>query len=89
MSGKVCKNEPEIITVDVSDNDKQEIAGINLDANREKTLNGQVRTKTTYWQLYSFASKRDWLIMIIGTFFAIISGAVTVRNIIRNIIIII
>ena|SRR5688572_12667648 len=81
MSG--CKNETEIVMVDVSDDEEQEIAGINLDSNREKILNGQVKieqTKHTYWQLYSFASKRDWFIMFIGTVFAVISGAATVRK---------
>ena len=84
MSGEVRNNEPEDVMVDVrSDDEEQEIAGINLDANREKILREQVkieRTKTTYWQLYSFASKRDWFIMFIGTIFAAAAGAATVRK---------
>ena len=86
MSGEVRNNEPEDVMVDVSDDEEQEIAGINLDANREKILREQVkieRTKITYWQLYSFSSKRDWFIMSIGTIFAIISGAATVRKILH------
>jgi hypothetical protein len=63
--------------------DGQETADINFDAAREKILSEQIKieqTKTTYWQLYKFASKLDWLIMIIGIVFAIISGAANVRK---------
>ena len=62
-------NHAEIVMIDVND-ESQEIA---RDATRKKILNEQVkveRTKATYWQLYRFASKLDWLVMVIGTFFA-------------------
>ncbi|CAB4489205.1 unnamed protein product [Rhizophagus irregularis] len=74
MSEEVINDDSEIVTVNIN----QETTDINLDETKEKILNEQVkieRTKATYWQLYRFASKRDWLIMIIGTIFAIISGA--------------
>ncbi|CAH1758914.1 12613_t:CDS:2 [Entrophospora sp. SA101] len=33
--------------------------------------------KPSYWQLYSFASRKDWCIMIFGLIFSAISGAAT------------
>ncbi|GES94504.1 ABC multidrug transporter Mdr1 [Rhizophagus clarus] len=74
MSEEVINDDPEIVPIDVN----QEAAGINLDETKQRILEEQVkveRMKPTYWQLYRFASKRDWLIMIIGSIFAIVSGA--------------
>src|SRR6185437_16981943 len=77
MSEEIINDYSEIVT----DN---ETTGINLDETKKKILNEQVKiehTKAAYWQLYRFASKRDWLIMSIGTIFAIISGAAIVSKI--------
>lgn len=80
MSEEIINDDSEIVTVNIN----QETTGINLDETKEKILNEQVKieqTKATYWQLYRFASKRDWFIMIIGAIFAIISGAAIVSKI--------
>jgi hypothetical protein len=80
MSEEITNDDSEIVAVNVN----QETAGIDLDETKEKILNEQVKieqAKATYWQLYRFASKRDWLIMIVGSVFAIISGAAIVRKI--------
>lgn len=46
--------------------------------NFNEILNDQVKieqNKVSYWQLYSFASKSDWIIMAIGIFFSGVAGA--------------
>ncbi|CAG8560942.1 15223_t:CDS:2, partial [Racocetra fulgida] len=55
-----------------------ETFGITLNSEHEKILNDQIlpgKTKASYSQLYRFATKRDWLIMIIGLVFAGSAGA--------------
>ncbi|CAI2174746.1 14934_t:CDS:10 [Funneliformis geosporum] len=49
-----------------------------LDPIHEKIINEQIHTgnvKSSYWQLYSFATKRKWILMGIGLIFAIAAGA--------------
>ncbi|CAG8709577.1 14679_t:CDS:2, partial [Racocetra persica] len=56
----------------------EETSGITLNSEHEKILNDQIlpgKTKASYSQLYRFATKRDWLIMIIGLVFAGSAGA--------------
>ncbi|RHZ65773.1 hypothetical protein Glove_311g34 [Diversispora epigaea] len=49
-----------------------------LDPSYEKVIESQVHIdniKASYWRLYTFATKRDWLIMFIGLIFSGTAGA--------------
>ncbi|RHZ85023.1 hypothetical protein Glove_73g31 [Diversispora epigaea] len=48
-----------------------------LDPSYEKVIESQVHIddfKASYWKLYTFATKRDWLIMFIGLIFSGVTG---------------
>ncbi|CAG8542549.1 14607_t:CDS:2, partial [Cetraspora pellucida] len=57
---------------------EEETFGITFNSDHEKILNDQIlpeKVNASYSQLYRFATKRDWLIMIIGLVFAGAAGA--------------
>ncbi|CAG8687488.1 15865_t:CDS:1, partial [Cetraspora pellucida] len=56
----------------------QETSGIILNPEEERILNDQIRTaekKESYFTLYRFATKFDWMIMFIGLAFSAGAGA--------------
>ncbi|RHZ65755.1 hypothetical protein Glove_311g36 [Diversispora epigaea] len=66
----------ESATVTISTEEDQSITVSmdgNLDPSYEKFIESQVHIdniKASYWRLYTFATKRDWLIMFIGLIFS-------------------
>ncbi|CAG8514236.1 2992_t:CDS:2, partial [Diversispora eburnea] len=56
------------------------IDDVNLDPSYQKILESQVHTenyKASYLKLYTFATKKDWLIMFIGLIFSGLTGVTT------------
>ncbi|CAG8444023.1 151_t:CDS:2 [Funneliformis mosseae] len=74
------KNHNSSTVIQIDEKDEKEVQELTkeLDPIHEKIINDQIHIeddKSSYWQLYSFATKRDWILMGIGLIFAFAAGA--------------